>query len=50
MGGDGRVRKATGVNRGDLHGEESRAEVRASIVAGKGRNGPGAKGRRKVEA
>jgi len=37
------------VKQGDLHGMESRAGVRASIVALKRRNGRGAKGRRKVD-
>lgn len=37
-------RKARHVNQGDLSGGEKRAGVRASIVAKKGRNGPGAKG------
>ncbi len=50
MVGDGMVRKAVYMNRGDLPGGESRAGVRAPIVAVKRRNGRGAKGRRKVDA
>ena len=56
--------KAEGVNQGDLSAQEPKgrspgrhprttatewAGVRAPIIAMKGRNGPGAKGRRKVE-
>ena len=42
-------RKAKHVNQGTLCGDERRAEVRASVVARKRRNGRGAKGRREVE-
>ncbi len=48
--GDGMVAKAVYINRGDLSGGESRAGVRAPIVAPKRGNARGAKGRRKVEA
>jgi len=44
------VKKAVHVKQGDLGGGESRAGVRAPIVAEKRRNGRGAKGGRKVEA
>jgi hypothetical protein len=48
--GDGMVRTAMYVKRGDLVGTESRPGVRASIVVRKRRNGRGAKGGRKVDA
>lgn len=61
MVGDGTVRKAWSVKRGDLPGtgaafmagrpeEPRRAGVRASIVAEKRRNGRGAKGRREMDS
>ena len=48
IGGRGAGRPSD-VTQGALRGRESRAEVRAFVVATKGRNGPGAKGRRKVD-
>lgn len=50
MIGDGMVRKVEYVKQGDLCAEETHAEVRASIVALKRRNGRGAKGGREVDA
>jgi len=60
--GDGTVRKAVHLNRGDLHGDEDgvhvresadrragHAGVRALVVARKRRNGRGAKGGREVD-
>ncbi len=44
------VAKAVYMNQGDLPGGESRAGVRAPIVAMKRGNVRGAKGRRKVDA
>lgn len=62
MVGDGMVRKAVHLNRGDLHGNKGgvhvrkgadrragHAGVRALVVVGKRRNGRGAKGGRKVD-
>jgi len=48
--GDGMVRKGECVKQGDLRTGETYAEVRASIVALKRRNGRRAKGGRKVGA
>ena len=50
MVGDGMAAKAVYMNRGDLPGGESRAGVRAPIVASKRGNARGAKGCRKVDA
>jgi hypothetical protein len=60
--GDGMVRKARHLNRGDLHGDKGgvhvcegadrrtgHAGVRALVVARKRRNGRGAKGGREVD-
>ena len=50
VGGRGAGRPSV-VNQGDPHGpRESRVGVRAFVVAMKGRNGPGAKGRREVDS
>ena len=49
--GDGMAGRLCDVNQGDLSGvRESRAEVRALIVAKKRGNARGAKGRRKADA
>lgn len=50
MVGDGMVWKVEYVKQGDLYEEETRAGVRASIVALRRRNGRGAKGGREVDA
>ena len=47
--GDGMVRKAVCGKRGYLYEAETRAEVRAFIVARKRRNWRGAKGGREVD-